>query len=135
MKSMPNTFQQHVAPLVAELYASANAHDTDRHLAVYARDCALIFIINGEIIRGWDAYRDKQREWWDDGRAVGTYKYVGEPIYEALGEHSGLTTLLMDGRKHLPDGQVGERQIAFTALWNKRPEGWRITYAHESTTR
>jgi hypothetical protein len=104
-------------------------------LAVYARDPALIFIINGEIIRGWDAYRDKQREWWDDGRAVGTYKYVGEPIYEALGEHSGLTTLLMDGRKHLPDGQVGERRIAFSALWSKRPEGWRITYAHESTTR
>ncbi len=104
-------------------------------MPVYARDPGLIFIINGEIIRGWETYRDKQRGWWDDGRAVGTYKYVGEPSYETLGEHSGLTTLLMDGRKHLPDGQVGERRIAFTALWNKRPEGWRITYAHESTTR
>jgi hypothetical protein len=41
--------------LVAELYASANAHDADRTLAVYARDPGLIFIINGEIIRGWDA--------------------------------------------------------------------------------
>jgi hypothetical protein len=45
-------FQQQIAPLVPELYASANAHDTDRHWAIYA-------------------YREKQRRWWDDGKAVG----------------------------------------------------------------
>lgn len=135
MGSPSSTFQQQVAPLVAELYESANAHDTDRHLALYARDPALLFIIDGEIIRGWDAYRQRQRQWWDDGRVVGTYENVGEPIYGALGENTGLTTLLMDTRKHLPDGQVRERQVAFTALWSRRLEGWRITYAHESSRR
>jgi hypothetical protein len=50
-------------------------------------------LINGEVIRGWDAYREKQRQWWDDGRAVGSYDALGEPVYEALGEDSGLTTL------------------------------------------
>jgi len=133
MKS--SAFQEEVEPLVAELYASANAHDTDRHLAIYARDPALLFVINGEIIQGWDAYRERQRQWWDDGRVTGTYKNIGEPIYEALSENSGITTLLMDTRKHLPDGQVRERQVVVTALWGKRPEGWRITYAHESSTR
>jgi ketosteroid isomerase-like protein len=135
MTSKSSSFQQQVAPLVTELFASANAHDTDRHLAVYARDPALIFIINGEVIRGWDAYREKQRQWWDDGRAVGVYEAMGEPVYEALGEDSGLTTLFMAGRRQLPNGQLRERQMAFTALWRRRPEGWRITYAHESSTR
>jgi hypothetical protein len=53
-------FEQQIAPLLAELHASANAHDTDRHLAVLWRDPALIFIINGEVIRGWDALREQQ---------------------------------------------------------------------------
>ena len=49
-------FQQQVGPLLAEMEASANAHDTDRHLlAAYSKDSALTFIINGEIIRGWEA--------------------------------------------------------------------------------
>jgi len=128
-------FQEQVAPLVAELYASANTHDTDRHLALYARDPDLIFIINGEVIRGWDAYRERQREWWEDGKAVGAYEAVGQPIYEAVGEDSGLTTLFIAGRRQLPDGQTRDLQVAFTALWRKLPEGWRITYAHESSIR
>ena len=132
MKS--SAFQQQVEPLVAELYTSANAHETDRHLALYARDPALIFIINGELIRGWDAYREKQRQWWEDGKAVGAYKAAREPIYEALTEDSGLTTLFIGGRRQLPDGQTRDLQVAFTALWRRLPEGWRITYAHESST-
>jgi hypothetical protein len=60
-------FEQQVAPLMAELLASANAHDVDRHCAAYAREPSLFFIANGEIIPGWDAYRERQRRWWDDG--------------------------------------------------------------------
>ena len=127
-------FQEQVAPLVAELFASASAHDTDRHLALYAQDSALLFIISGEVIQGWDAYRERQRQWWDDGKAVGVYEAIGEPIYEALGDDSGLTTFFMAGRRQLADGQTHERRMAFTALWRKQPEGWRITYVHESSS-
>ena len=135
MSSELGIFQQQVAPLLAEMEASANAHDTDRHLAVYYRDPALTFIINGEIIRGWDALRERQRQWWDDGKAMGVYAYLGEPTCEMLGKDRGLTTQLIAARASLPDGQVRERRLAFTALWCRRPEGWRIIYAHESSTK
>jgi ketosteroid isomerase-like protein len=128
-------FQQQVAPLLAEMEASANAHDTDRHLAAFSRDSALTFIINGEIIRGWDALRERQRQWWNDGKATGVYAYLGEPTYEVFGKDLGLTTHLIAARASLPDGQMRERQLAFTALWSRRPEGWRIIYAHESSTK
>ncbi len=134
MSSEPGAFQQQVEPLLAEVLASANAHDTDRHMAAYARDSALIFIINGEIIRGWEALRGRQRQWWNDGKAVGSYEYLGEPAYEALGKDLGVTTLLIAARAQLPGGQVRERQLAFTALWSRRQDGWRIIYAHESST-
>lgn len=63
MSSESGTFQQQVAPLLAEMEASANAHDTDRHLAAYSRDSALTFVIKREVIRGWDALRERQRQW------------------------------------------------------------------------
>src|SRR5487761_1962623 len=134
VSSEPGAFQRQVEPMLAEVLASANAHDTDRHMAAYARDPALIFIINGEIIRGWEALRERQRQWWNDGKAVGVYEYVAKPTYEVLSKDRGLTTLLIAARAQLPGGQVRQRQLAFTALWSRRQEGWRIIYAHESST-
>lgn len=135
MASQSSSFRQNVAPLLAELLASANAHDTDRHCAVYVRDAELIFVANGELIRGWDAYRERQRQWWSAGRATGVYEYRGEPICEPLGENFGLTTLIILARNPLPDGAMRERHLVFTALWSKRAEGWRIVYAHESSAK
>ena len=60
MTAKVSGFQQQVAPLVAELYASADAHDSDRHLAIYARDPALLFIDglagSGSLIRALTAH-------------------------------------------------------------------------------
>ena len=61
--------------------------------------------------------------------------YLGEPTFEVLSGDLGLTTHLIAAKARLPDGQVRERQLAFTALWSRRPEGWRIIYAHESSTK
>ncbi len=135
MSSELGIFQQQVGPLLAEMEASANAHDTDRHLAAYSKDSALTFIINGEIIRGWEALRQRQRQWWNDGKATGVYEYLGKPTFVVFGKDLGLTTRLIAARASLADGQVRERQLAFTALWSRRPEGWRIIYAHESSTK
>ncbi len=133
MSSQSSSFRQEVAPLLAELLASANAHDADRHCAVYACDAELVFVANGAIIRGWDAYRERQRQWWNAGRATGVYEYRGEPICQPLGRNLGVTTLIILARNALADGVVRERELVFTALWSERPEGWRIVYAHESS--
>ena len=106
MASEHGTFQKQVIPLLAEMEASANAHNTDRHLAAYSRDPALIFVLNGEIIHGWDSLREKQRQWWDDGKASGVYRYVGEPICELLGKDLGLTTSLIAAEASEHDGAI-----------------------------
>jgi ketosteroid isomerase-like protein len=126
-------FKSAVTHLLAELEASANAHDTDRHMAAYARDPSLTFVFNGEIVRGWHELRDLQRKWWNDGKATGTYAYVGAPIFEALGEDIGLTTFLISARRMADDGSMVEKTLAYSALWRRLAEGWRITFAHESS--
>jgi SnoaL-like domain len=125
-------FRSAVMPLLVELEASANAHDTDRHMAAYARESSLTFVFNGEIVRGWDQLRELQRQWWSDGKVKGSYTYLGSPIFEALGEDAGLTTLQIAARKVAVDGSVVEKTLAYSALWRRLQEGWRITFAHES---
>ncbi len=126
-------FKSAVMPLLVELEASANAHDTDRHMAAYARESTLTFVFNGEIVRGWNRLRELQRQWWSDGKAKGSYIYLDEPIFEALGDDAGLTTCLIAARKEAADGSVVEKRLAYTALWRRLQEGWRITFAHESS--
>lgn len=128
-------FKSAVVPMLAELEASANAHDTDRHMAAYARDAALTFVFNGQIVRGWDQLRELQRQWWSDGKVKGSYTYVDSPIFEALGDDAGLTTFLIATRKVAVDGRVVEKKLAYSALWRRLPEGWRITFAHESSVK
>lgn len=128
-------FKSATGPLLAELEASANAHDTDRHMAAYARDDALTFVFDGEVVRGWNRLRELQRRWWSDGTAKGSYVYLGEPIFEALGDDAGLTTILIDARREAEDGAQVSKTLAWSALWRRLPEGWRITFAHESSTK
>ena len=127
------SFKSAVMPLLVELEASANAHDTDRHMAVYARESSLTFVFNGEIVRGWDQLCELQRQWWSDGKVKGSYTYVDSPIFEALGDNAGLTTLLIAAKKEAVDGSVVEKTLAYSALWRRLQEGWRITFAHESS--
>ncbi len=128
-----DSFKAAVTPLLAELEASANAHDTDRHMAAYARDPALTFVFNGVIVRGWDQLRELQRQWWSDGKATGSYRYVGDPMVELVGEDAGITTILIAATREAEDGTIIAKQLAYSAVWRKRPEGWRITFAHESS--
>ncbi len=77
--------------------------------------------------------RELQRQWWSDGQAKGSYRYMEDPIFEALGDDAGLTTLLISARKESADGSVVEKTLAYSALWRRLQEGWRITFAHESS--
>jgi ketosteroid isomerase-like protein len=128
-------FESAVTPLLAELEASANAHDTDRHMAAYAQDPSLTFVFNGEIVRGWHELRRLQREWLKDGMVKGTYTYLGVPIFDVLGDDFGLTTFLIAVRREVDDSSVVEKTLAYSALWRRLAEGWRITFANESSSK
>lgn len=61
MPTSPNSPEQQIRILQRAMDAAANAHDTDRFMAPFLRSDALVFVINGRVIHGWDALRDQQQ--------------------------------------------------------------------------
>src|SRR4051812_48238522 len=70
-----------IRPMLQEMLAAANAHDTDRHLAAYLHSSELLFVMNDESIAGFDSLRVRQRQWWQDGKSDVVYEIVGTPQY------------------------------------------------------
>jgi uncharacterized protein (TIGR02246 family) len=130
----PTGAAREVAPLLAEMGAAANAHDIERHVGFYAHDPSVMLIFNGEAIVGWEAIRDKQRQWWKNGKTDVVYKMQGDPNFRVLAPGFVVTTIFMKSSRTMPSGEVSENNFAVSALWQKRPEGWRVIYSHESTT-
>jgi uncharacterized protein (TIGR02246 family) len=129
-----DTARSEVAPLLAEMGAAANAHDVERHVGFYAHDPSVILIVNGEPITGWEAIRDKQREWWQNGKTDVVYTMRGKPDFRVPGPGVVVTTIFMKSHRTMPDGAIKEGDFTVSAVWQKRPEGWRVIYSHESTT-
>jgi uncharacterized protein (TIGR02246 family) len=130
-----NAASAEVAPLLAEMGAAANAHDVDRHVGFYAHDGSVVFIFNGEPTIGWEAIREKQREVWRNGTSDVVYTMQGKPTFLEPAPGLVVTTIFLRSRRTMPDGQISDGEFAVSSLWQKRPEGWRVIYSHESTTR
>ena len=121
-----------IAPLFAEMQAAANAHDTDRHVAFFAREPSLLFIINDEAIIGWEALREKQLQWWNNGKTDVVYTQVGQPDYRMPAPGLVMLTHFLTSRRTLPSGEKRTDGFGISLLWQRRPEGWRIIHAHEA---
>ena len=109
-------------------------HDLAFAVITSLLDPSTELIFNGEPIVGWDAIYAKQREWWQNGKTDVVYVPRGRPDVRLLSPDLAVTTLLMKSTRTMPDGSIKEGNFAVSAIWKKRPEGWRILYAHESTT-
>lgn len=92
-----------------------------------------MLIFNGEQITGWDTIRAKQREWWSNGTTDVVYTVQGKPEIRVLKPDLAVTTLLMTSRRTGLDGALKEGRFAVSAIWQRRAEGWRVIYSHEST--
>jgi uncharacterized protein (TIGR02246 family) len=130
-----NAASAEVAPLLAEMGAAANAHDVERHVGFYAHDASVVFIFNGEPTIGWEAIREKQREVWKNGTSDVVYTMQGKPTFLEAAPGLVVTTIFLRSRRTMPDGQISNGEFAVSSLWQKRSEGWRVIYSHESTTR
>lgn len=126
---------QEIQPLLDEMQLAANTHNTDRFLASYLRGPDLVFVFNGGIIHGWDALREQQLKWWKNGTSDMVYGPRGAPVFTPLGPGFVVVTSPLVSRRTMPDGTVSSGEFAVTMVWQKRPEGWRIVAAHESTRR
>jgi ketosteroid isomerase-like protein len=130
----PNAASAEVAPLLAEMGAAANAHDVERHVGFYAHDDSVVFIFNGEPTIGWEAIREKQRDVWRKGTSDVVYTIRGKPTFLVPAPDLVVTTIFLRSRRTMPNGQIIDGEFAVSSLWQKRPEGWRVIYSHESTT-
>jgi uncharacterized protein (TIGR02246 family) len=128
-----NAASAEIAPLLAEMGAAANAHDVERHVGFYAHDASVVFIFNGEPTIGWDAIREKQREVWKNGTSDVVYTMKGKPTFLVPAPGLVVTTIFLKSRRTMPNGQISDGEFAISSLWQKRPEGWRVIYSHEST--
>ena len=122
-----------ITPLFERMQATANAHDVDGHLAAYARDSTLLFVINDQAIRGFAALHEQQTKWWQGGKSDVVYRVEGEPIYLMPAPGIVVQTYFLSSHRTMDDGTTRDGRIAVSAIWQKQADGWRIVYAHEST--
>lgn len=128
----PPSIQAQVTPLLDEMLAAANAHDTDRFMALYARGDALVVQFDDQTLRGWQTVRDQQDEWWASGTSDAVYRNRSAPEITVIAPDVVSTLQSMDVASTMPDGKKGSVLVVATSVWRKLPEGWRIVVAHES---
>jgi ketosteroid isomerase-like protein len=127
-----------IMPAFEAMQAAANIHDADAHVAYFAKDPKVVFLAGDLRIVGWQAILDQQRKWWPGGRiAPGggietPYTLTAGPDFIVLDPRAALLSFMLDAPKTNPDGTHVDRTIGVSQLWQKRPEGWRVIYAHES---
>ena len=112
-----------IIPLLDEQLLAANAHDTDRFLAMYVHNSELVFIANGQIIRGWNALHEQQLKWWKNGKSDVVYA----DRFRNCSRHS-----TNDSAPHGSGRKTSDGSAAITTIWRRLPAGWRVTYGHES---
>jgi uncharacterized protein (TIGR02246 family) len=124
-----------IEPLLAEMLVAANAHDTDRFLAAYLHDSTLVLVFNGVVTTGFTRVRALQLKWWDNGKSNVGYRKRGPTGFRVLTPDIVLATDTLASTRTDSAGVVHTGEFAVTMVWERRPEGWRIVHAHESTVR
>lgn len=125
--------QRQIQPLLDEMMLAANAHDTNRFLATYLHQPALVFVFNGVVTKGWDSVQALQLKWWNNGKSDVTYSQRAPSEFTVLSPVVAVVTNPMASRRTLPSGEVSTGEFTVTMVWQKRAEGWRIVQVHEST--
>ena len=127
-----STAQQEIQAHLAEMLLAANVADTDRFMVAFVQSPDLIFTIQDMTLVGWQTLREQQLKWWNYGKAKGEYAQRTAPIIKHLAQDLVVTVQALAASSPLPDGTRPSRNLSFTAIWKKLPQGWRIHLAHES---
>lgn len=122
-----------IRPLLAEQMQAANAHDTDRFLAHYARDSALVLVFNTDVIRGYAAIRAQQLRWWNNGKSDVAYSEREPALFTVVTPDVVVVTQQLQSRRTLPSGATASGDFVASSVWQHAAGGWRIVAAHEST--
>lgn len=125
--------ERQIQSIMNEQMRAANAHDTDRFMASYLHDASLVFVFNGVVYNGWDSLHAQQLKWWSDGKSGVVYSQRGPTEFTVLGPDAVVAMSPLQSRRTLANGEVSAGEFTVTAVWQKRPDGWKIVQGHEST--
>lgn len=131
-QSVSSPAEQAIRPAMAKMLKAANAHDTDAFMAAMVHGPKLVFAINGEVIRGWDALHAQQLKWWNHGKSDARYVENGAPAFMALGPDIEIVTWPLVGTGTAHSAKAITSDFVVTYIWQHLPQGWRIVYGHES---
>lgn len=131
-KEASPSIEAQLTPLLNEMLSAANAHDTDRFMAVYAHSPSLMVTFDDQTMRGWQTVRDQQFQWWDGGKSDAVYRLRSAPEITVIATDVVGTLQSMEVSGTGPSGTKGTVVVVATSIWRKLPEGWRIVVAHES---
>lgn len=127
--------QKQIQLVMQPMQKAAEDHDTDRFMAGYWHDRSLVFVIDGQVIRGWDKLHAQQLKWWRSGKTDVVYRPLQPTKFQQLAPGIEVTTQWLGSKRTGPDGKISTGKFAVTSIWKKLPQGWRIVYAHESWQR
>src|SRR5882672_10574666 len=119
----PVSVKEQLQPLLAEMLLAANAHDTDRFMAVYAHNPMLVVTFDDTTIHGWQAVRDQQLQWWENGRSTGIYSENFAPEVTVINDAVVSTLQSMTVTDTAPNGAKRTAKLVATSVWKKLPEG------------
>ncbi|MBP0599133.1 nuclear transport factor 2 family protein [Herbaspirillum sp. LeCh32-8] len=127
------TPEEEIRAMSNEMLAAANEHNVDKHLKYYVKEPDLIFVYNTKKVRGWDALHVQQTAWWGNGKTDAVYTREDQPVFQVLSPDLMLETASIGSVRTQADGKQLRSMTIYSAVWQKRPEGWRIVYCHESS--
>lgn len=123
--------QAEISPLFDAMLAAAQARDAERHMAAYAKSPALVFIYNDAKLTGFEAVLAMTRQAFAPGSDL-AFQLVGEPAYQLLAPDWVMQTFFLTSTFTSAKGRAMKGRLSVSNLWQKREEGWRIVYTHES---
>lgn len=124
-----------IRSLIAAMDAAANAHDADAFMQPFLHGPQLVFVINGHVIRGWNALHAQQLQWWHHGKSDVRYAHAAPTRFMDLAPGVVVTTEALDSRRTGDDGKPQTGTFVVTNLWKRKAGRWWIVYAHESWAR
>ena len=122
----PASDQEAIGAVLRAQQTAWNRGDVDAFLVGYWRSPELTFSGSSGVARGWDGVRARYKANYPDKDAMGQLDF-SELEFRFLGPDAALVL----GRWHLKR-EKDDLGGAFTLVWQRFPEGWKIVHDHTS---
>jgi ketosteroid isomerase-like protein len=115
---------------VDTLFAALNARSADRMYALYVPGEALVTADNGKLVASRDSMERADRAFWGSLKAA-QFVEDGRKI-QVLARNVVVYTSAWHGTMTDSTGKAMEMRGAWSGVWQRLPEGWKVVQQHGS---